>query len=1002
LKLDEQWLAKAFSLGTMYFPIPFAKRCRMEWTGKLPECHVYQFGVRLYEPGTPVKTFVPQDLLTYRAKIERLIDVMSNVADKYPMPETVDRKSVDVRVEPGKTVEALAFDSGGALVRLSLRAKAADLKAALRQTVLHIRFDGWPRAQVQCPVGDFFGSGPGVNPLNSLPMTVEPDGTMTCRFVMPFQKSCTMRFQNLGEQPVEMVGEVLVAPYQWDPDRSMHFYCRWRVHHDLLAGPGQMAQDLPVLFARGQGVYVGTAVMLMNPNACPSGDGNWWGEGDERVFIDDDTTRPSLAGTGTEDYFNFGWGSPHIFSYAYSGQTRNDGPANRGHVSNYRWHIADPLPFRNSIAFLLELASHRATPGFSYARACYYYGRPGVIDDHVSIPGRDLFIPVIPAWMPEAVSGASQSVFFQAEDTLRHGNARAVEAGPQWAGNKLLVWQPSHPGEELSLEFPVKEDGKYFLALVFRQNNKGGTIFLRLNDQPLPLRQQKQVNLYEPHRMLSRAWEAVPIDLNAGTQQLVIRFEGPPPNATDAEIGLDFVWLRKIAGKTQNNPQANQQEDFPKDVQTMFYKARSKFTGNMWDTWLYRHEGTYYLYTLGNAGPKWDNISMASSPDGVHWTEIGRVLAKGPGVTWMGTGSVWKSPNFQQDGKFFMNFSEWKGPRQTIFFAESQDLVHWTRLGNQYEFVQDERWYEANGRWDCIWTLPRPDGGLYGYWTANAKPETGGRFGFGETLDGITWSALAPPTVEGMGNGEVGAIAPLGGKYYMMFGSYPTMWTLVADEPTGPFRPATKNRTLLSQHTYFSRFLELPDALLVNHHAIARDGQVYFSPLKEAVLDSEGTLRLGWWSGNERMKHDPIDVRLPTQIAPAESMVLLENTFDFGRGVILEGQMVMPEAGGQRRGLYIGCGPQEGGAVLVDSNGIATFGTMTADGATFRSEKTANREMTFASPARFRLLVKGPLMEVYLNDILLECFSLPAAASGKIGLITGGDPSAFSGLGAWH
>lgn len=72
-----------------------------------------------------------------------------------------------------------------------------------------------------------------------------------------------------------------------------------------------------------------------------------------------------------------------------------------------------------------------------------------------------------------------------------------------------------------------------------------------------------------------------------------------------------------------------------------------------------------------------------------------------------------------------MNFSEWKGLRQTIFFAASDDLVHWDRLGSEYEFVPDERWYEDRGRWDCIWTIPRPDGGLYGYWTASPKPETG-------------------------------------------------------------------------------------------------------------------------------------------------------------------------------------------------------------------------------------------------------------------------------------
>jgi len=215
----------------------------------------------------------------------------------------------------------------------------------------------------------------------------------------------------------------------------------------------------------------------------------------------------------------------------------------------------------------------------------------------------------------------------------------------------------------------------------------------------------------------------------------------------------------------------------------MFYKARSRQTGNMWDTWLYHHGGTYHLYYLAKRSGQWDNISAATSPDGVHWKELGPILRKGKGVKWMGTGSTWRSPRHAKDGKFFMNFSEWRGARQTIFFAESSDLLHWTRLGGDVEFKQDERWYEPNGRWDCIWTIPKSGGGLYGYWTATPKKQTGGRFGFGETADGVTWRALPPPKVHGAGGGEVGAVEKIGGKYYMMFGHYPVMVTLVADRP---------------------------------------------------------------------------------------------------------------------------------------------------------------------------------------------------------------------------
>ena len=441
---------------------------------------------------------------------------------------------------------------------------------------------------------------------------------------------------------------------------------------------------------------------------------------------------------------------------------------------------------------------------------------------------------------------------------------------------------------------------------------------------------------------------------------------------------------------------------FDAGVQTMFYKARSKQTGNMWDTWLYLHEGTYYLYYLANSSGQWDNISMATSPDGVHWKEIGRVLFKGPGVTWMGTGSTWKSPKFAKDGKFCMNFSEWKGPRQTIFFAESKDLIHWTRLGNELEFVQDERWYEKKGRWDCIWTIPRPGGGLFGYWTATPKKETGGRFGFGETTDGVTWKALEPPKVTGAGKGEVGAIERIGDKYYMMFGTGGRMVTLVADRPEGPFLAARKNFCLLAGHTYFSRFFPTPDGVLVNHHSIARDRQVYFGSLKATVIDDEGTLRLAWWKPNEKMKHHALETKVPPGPEAVSSPAMLENSFDTTAGLILEGKLKLPAAKDSKPvGLFIAHGKGDGMALVVHAGGVTEFGPMRSDGTGFKAEHRVDREWKFGAAVPFRLLLKGSLLEFYLDDLLMQCYSLGHTAGGRIGLLSGGDASAFANLKAW-
>ena len=65
--------------------------------------------------------------------------------------------------------------------------------------------------------------------------------------------------------------------------------------------------------------------------------------------------------------------------------------------------------------------------------------------------------------------------------------------------------------------------------------------------------------------------------------------------------------------------------------------------GQMWDTWLYFHDGKYYMYYLAGPPGHWDGHELATSDDGVHWKEYGVVVRPRTGVTWMGTGHIWKA-----------------------------------------------------------------------------------------------------------------------------------------------------------------------------------------------------------------------------------------------------------------------------------------------------------------------------------------------------------------------
>ncbi|MCL4695371.1 MAG: DUF2961 domain-containing protein, partial [Candidatus Hydrogenedentes bacterium] len=167
-----------------YLPIPYAQHCKV--TTSQPDFY-YQINYRTYADGTRVRSYSERER-------ERTADLVESAAAKLASP--ADLRLPDLPKQVAKRFEhALEPDASGtepvqapgALYALDLRVEADDLEAALRGCLFEITFDGLPDASVVCPLGDFFGTAPGPNPYASLPLGVNEDGTLYCRWVMPFQ-----------------------------------------------------------------------------------------------------------------------------------------------------------------------------------------------------------------------------------------------------------------------------------------------------------------------------------------------------------------------------------------------------------------------------------------------------------------------------------------------------------------------------------------------------------------------------------------------------------------------------------------------------------------------------------------------------------------------------------------------------------------------------------------------------------------------------------------------
>jgi len=118
--------------------------------------------------------------------------------------------------------------------------------------------------------------------------------------------------------------------------------------------------------ATGRGHFVGVTMSVFQNQ-----DG-WWGEGDDMFFVDGES-RPSINGTGSEDYFLGAWDfGGHPFSYRLYGAPVVGEERAGGKSSVYRFHMDSPITFAKSLRASIEHghANHRSDNYYSVA---YWY-----------------------------------------------------------------------------------------------------------------------------------------------------------------------------------------------------------------------------------------------------------------------------------------------------------------------------------------------------------------------------------------------------------------------------------------------------------------------------------------------------------------------------------------------------------------------------------------------------------------------------------------------------
>ena len=291
--------------------------------------------------------------------------------------------------QPGETKILADVKGQGAIKHFWI----TDSAKAGRLLILRIYFDGHENPAVEAPLSDFFCNADYTEyrQLSSLAICFNPNRGMNCYFEMPYFKSFRVEIENIGTAPCHIYYQIDCEEKVLAPE-TLYFHAQFR-----RINPLPYLQPYTILDnIKGNGHYVGT---YMHWGVKSNG---WWGEGEIKFYIDNDTEFPTICGTGTEDYFcgayNFEVNGDYIeFSTPYSGMQKvchtDETYRSQRYFDMFRWHVVDPVYFKENLRITIQALGWRSEGRYlplqdDISSVAYWYS--DTLDDvYPEFPGRN-------------------------------------------------------------------------------------------------------------------------------------------------------------------------------------------------------------------------------------------------------------------------------------------------------------------------------------------------------------------------------------------------------------------------------------------------------------------------------------------------------------------------------------------------------------------------------------------------------------------------------------
>jgi len=467
----------------LYLPIPYSEYCKITYecdsiriteNRRKPSVY-YNICYRDYDDDVKVESLNMEILGQYESKINKVNQQLLSNQDIDSEPVLL---SGDIL--PGSSINYSSGKGNQAITRIKINIEAEDLSQALRSTVIGIVFDGLNTVWV--PAGDFFGTGFKLYTSDTWYTSVNSEGTMHSDWIMPFRDSVNFRIHNFGEQTVNVSTQILFEPYKWHRN-SMYFGSSWHEYHNIKSAGAENSGgtgkhfDINYIDIKGKGLYAGDAITVYNTANA------WWGEGDEKIFVDDEPF-PSCIGTGTEDYYGYAWCRPEKFTHPFIAQPTGEGNFNPGMTVNMRFRILDAIPFEEKISSNIELW-HWAPAVVNYALTSYYYIFP---DAEINVyPDEAAVSRLVPKKKSDIIkpvmddNGTIEGEYLEIM-SIENGSAETQYiTGWDWSNKGQLWWRNGQPGDKLFTRFLIPQTGRYDVEVRLSKARDYGIIGFELN-----------------------------------------------------------------------------------------------------------------------------------------------------------------------------------------------------------------------------------------------------------------------------------------------------------------------------------------------------------------------------------------------------------------------------------------------------------------------------------------------------------------------------------------